>query len=73
MRARMSADQQHSIEAIRRGAVAMSELLAQGPLPTRRWTALLNSSSAVARPAARSSAGPCASNLRGTPARRQRL
>ena len=32
MRARMSADQQHSIEAIRRGAAAMSELLAQGSL-----------------------------------------
>ena len=32
MRARMSADQQHSIETLRRGAVAMSELLAQGSL-----------------------------------------
>ena len=32
MRARMSADQQHSIEAIRRGAAAISELLAQGSL-----------------------------------------
>ena len=32
MPARMTADQQHSIEAIRRGAAAMSELLAQGSL-----------------------------------------
>ena len=32
MRARMSADQQHSIETICRGAAAVSELLAQGSL-----------------------------------------